>query len=263
MRLLVSKIKQHSIASIITFWLLMFVFDEFISSPLIGLIKAPDIVLDVIFKTLELTAGILFNHWLTRQPIHWRAAIGKNSIIILAIMAAIMVGATVSKLNNLADATIVAVIAAGPEEFLFRGVIFASLLANLKIQALPHRVWAAILLSSAMFSLYHFGNIVDQGLYFTLMQMIEAFGMGCLLSALYVRKGSLLFPMVLHGFIDYTITVTQGYATVITSAGNPAGTLLAAVFHMVLYIGLAVLICKPDSDSQLRGQVVAVAGRDV
>lgn len=70
MRLLVSKIKQHSIASIITFWLLMFVFDEFISSPLIGLIKAPDIVLDVIFKTLELTAGILFNQWLTRQPIH-------------------------------------------------------------------------------------------------------------------------------------------------------------------------------------------------
>ncbi|GEK05061.1 hypothetical protein [Schleiferilactobacillus harbinensis] len=70
MRLLVSKIKQHSIASVITFWLLMFVFDEFISSPLIGLIKAPDIVLDVIFKTLELTAGILFNQWLTRQPIH-------------------------------------------------------------------------------------------------------------------------------------------------------------------------------------------------
>lgn len=70
MRLLVSKIKQHSIASIITFWLLMFVFDEFILSPLIGLIKAPDIVLDVIFKTLELTAGILFNQWLTRQPIH-------------------------------------------------------------------------------------------------------------------------------------------------------------------------------------------------
>lgn len=70
MRLLVSKIKQHSIASIIPFWLLMFVFDEFISSPLIGLTKAPDIVLDVIFKTLELTAGILFNQWLTRPPIH-------------------------------------------------------------------------------------------------------------------------------------------------------------------------------------------------
>jgi membrane protease YdiL (CAAX protease family) len=258
---LMEKIRRHPVVTVIIFWSLLIFCDKAIASPLVDMIEAPDIALEVIFKGLELLAAIGLNLWLTKQPLHWQAAIGKNSLIAFGIMGAIVLFATLAELGNFVDAATIAVIAAVPEEFAFRGVILGSLITHLKIESVSRRVGAAIVLSSALFSLAHLGNIGSQGLTVTLMQVIEVFGLGCVLGALYVRKGSLLFPMLAHGFLDYMVTIMHGYAATVGSAGALNATLFSAVLHMLMYIGLAIIICKPDSIHQLQQQVGALGER--
>lgn len=70
---------------------------------------------------------------------------------------------------------------AGLEETVFRGILLGGLLQRLRLR-LTRRLWVAVLGSSLLFSLSHAMKLTHQSLPVTLMQMVQAFGLGLVLS---------------------------------------------------------------------------------
>ena len=114
----------------------------------------------------------------------------------------------------------IAVIAAPVvEEILFRGIVLRSMR-----KFIP--VWAAILISSVLFGVYHL-NIV-QAAYATFM--------GIAAGILYEKKKNLLFPILVH-FANNLITMLQGFAP---SEVNE----LISIFILIMIAPAGYVICR-------------------
>ena len=110
-------------------------------------------------------------------------------------VAAMNAGAENIAGGNAFGTFVIAVVAAPVvEELLFRGIVLRSMR-----KFTP--AWAAILISSVLFGVYHL-NIV-QAVYATLM--------GIAAGILYEKKRNLLFPILVH-FANNLITMLQGFA---------------------------------------------------
>lgn len=97
--------------------------------------------------------------------------------------------------GSMLGAFLIAVISAPIiEELLFRGIVFK---AVRKISP----AWAAILISSVLFGIYHM-NIV---------QAVYAAFMGAVAGIIYEKKNNLLFPVLVH-FANNLIAAVQGFA---------------------------------------------------
>ena len=86
------------------------------------------------------------------------------------------------------------------EELFYRGVIFNKVQALLSGRKSVFLVSA--LLSSCVFGLTHFENLIEQSLIGTVMQVYYAFGMGLCFCGIYLFSGTLLIPILLHGIVD-------------------------------------------------------------
>ena len=114
----------------------------------------------------------------------------------------------------------IAVIAAPVvEEILFRGIVLRSMR-----KFIP--VWAAILISSVLFGVYHL-NIV-QAAYATFM--------GIAAGILYEKKKNLLFPILVH-FANNLITMLQGFAP---SEVNE----LISIFILIMIAPAGYIVCR-------------------
>ena len=114
----------------------------------------------------------------------------------------------------------IAVIAAPVvEEILFRGIVLRSMR-----KFAP--AWAAILISSVLFGVYHL-NIV-QAAYATLM--------GIAAGILYEKKRNLLFPILVH-FANNLITMLQGFAP---SEVNE----LISIFILIMIAPAGYVVCR-------------------
>ena len=114
----------------------------------------------------------------------------------------------------------IAVIAAPVvEEILFRGIVLRSMRKF-------SPAWAAILMSSVLFGVYHL-NIV-QAAYATLM--------GIAAGILYEKKRNLLFPILVH-FANNLITMLQGFAP---SEVNE----LISIFILIMIAPAGYVVCR-------------------
>ncbi|VDG19695.1 CPBP family intramembrane metalloprotease (plasmid) [Lactobacillus paracasei] [Lactiplantibacillus mudanjiangensis] len=235
--------------STIVFWASLLVFDNFVASPLLDSVKA-DWLSILLFKVLELSFGIIMNALMLKQQIFLTTKLGKNSIVLLTVMAVILLCATVNSHGSLRDSLVIGSCAAISEEYWFRGVIFGHLLSRLKPN--ERRVSGIIkcmLMTSLLFSLAHLTNLDSQSLQLTIVQMIEVFGMSFLFCAAYVRTGNLLIPICLHFSIDYLGTMTQNVnhqpTTFLTSA-------LSVILFLGIYIGLGLVVLEGEEISKWR-----------
>ena len=105
------------------------------------------------------------------------------------------------------------------EEILFRGIVLRSMR-----KFTP--TWAAILISSVLFGVYHL-NIV-QAAYATLM--------GIAAGILYEKKRNLLFPILVH-FANNLITMLQGFAP---SEVNE----LISIFILIMIAPAGYVVCR-------------------
>ncbi|MFT8744552.1 MAG: CPBP family intramembrane glutamic endopeptidase, partial [Lentilactobacillus hilgardii] len=95
------------------------------------------------------------------------------------------------------------------EEYLFRGLIFPQILKA--IGTWTHKdLYSAIGISSLLFALIHVLNLTGQDLTATVIQMVNAFSIGCLFCAIYIRSGSLLLPIVFHSLWNFGIFGLDG-----------------------------------------------------
>ncbi|MBO3093096.1 CPBP family intramembrane metalloprotease [Schleiferilactobacillus harbinensis] len=244
---LLSNIKSAYFFRIIFFWLTIVCFDDLVSVPLLLQINLPDWILQIPFKGLEILAAIFANHWLTKQSVCWQTKVGANSRFFIGSLVLISVLTGFQHRGRLAVA-IVEGISVLSEDYIFRGVIFGALLTRIKVGSQKHRLLIAMIGSSLLFALYHIGNARGIGLYPTFLQMIGAFGLGCLFNALYVRKTSLIFPMVLHGTLDYLSTLMWGRTTMV----SPGTTLFTVLISMGITILIAMIVLRPVGNSDLQ-----------
>lgn len=78
------------------------------------------------------------------------------------------------------------------EEMIFRGIILALLLNH-------YKPFKAILISSLLFGLFHFRNVIYLGLEFSLFyQMFYTFGLGLLFGWITIKTKSIWSAVILH-----------------------------------------------------------------
>lgn len=163
--------------------------------------------------------------WL-KQPIYFRLternplrllAINWFSIILL-IMVALMI-ASLSKTHHiyLGLSIIMLIFVPIAEEYLARGLVLP---LAFSVTHGRHQLARAVALSGLMFGLMHSVNLFHQSLSATAIQMLFTFCLGVMLAAIYLRSGSLLMPMLLHGLNDFVATYTNGVAASKTTFGS-------------------------------------------
>lgn len=229
---------QAWLSKVIVFWFCINLFDSFVSSPILNYLfpsQRSDLLLEILFKVLELILGISLNYWIMKQPVFWTFKLTHHTSIFIVLLGIISLLISLTAPQHVFSGLTVGLIAAVPEEYLFRGIILSCLMRIKFANSLKLRVLIAIVLSAILFSLYHFGNIKSQSLMATIEQMIEVFGLGILLGVLYIRKGSLLIPMMVHFSLDYGVTVKEGLTS---SPSN--GSIGLSLIHSGIYILLAI-----------------------
>ncbi|KRL02417.1 CPBP family intramembrane glutamic endopeptidase [Liquorilactobacillus capillatus] len=229
---------------IIIFWIGILIFDDFIFTPLSVMLhlRGSYWLLGVYFKLAELLCAVVLNTLLLHQKVHLRTRIGKNSVMLFWAMGAILLLTLTSLNGNVKTALIVGTIASIPEEYIFRSVILGSLLSGISHVRAVKPVLIQIAVSSLLFSLYHLGNVRFDGLPGTLLQMIQVLGLGFLLGCLYVKKGSLIFPLIVHFFLDYIVTII-GKGVVAPSVSQlTIFSLGSALFIMCVYVMVGLIL---------------------
>ncbi|MDA8140864.1 MAG: type II CAAX endopeptidase family protein [Desulfobacteraceae bacterium] len=94
---------------------------------------------------------------------------------------------------GIAVAVVMVVVVAVVEEIIYRGYLI------LRLKSVARRSWAAVLLSSAIFCLGHG--------YEGLAGVISIYFLGVALALIYVWRGSLVAPMIIHFMIDFSSIV--------------------------------------------------------
>ncbi|MEJ2642672.1 MAG: type II CAAX endopeptidase family protein [Desulfosarcinaceae bacterium] len=95
--------------------------------------------------------------------------------------------------DNLALAVVLVTVVAIVEETIFRGYLI------LRLKTVTRRSWLAIVLSAAVFSIGHG--------YEGLAGVVSVFFLGVVLALVYLWRRSLIAPMIIHFFIDFSSIV--------------------------------------------------------
>ncbi len=147
------------------------------------------------------------------------------SIIVLAVVTVILVGFT--------------------EEGLFRGLLLRILL--------PKGIWPAIIVSSLLFGCIHLTNVLSGfSITYILGQIIGAFGLGVLFSAVRLRTGSIWPSLLMHAFYDI-----NGIILITTDPKRVQGINLSTSLAVnsvlaLIFLIIALVLLRPGQLSKLR-----------
>ena len=199
------------IITVICLWLADELIEDFLLIPLLNYLPDSNfLVQNVLYKLLSLGIILLINKITVTQHVYIHYKFKKFSIkkaLIFLLIAYFIIIPLFSHSNRIFESVIIGIIAAVPEEYFYRGIILGNLLREQKTTSCKNRqVIVCLLLSSFLFSLAHIDNIRFQSGSETLFQVIQVFGYGLIFGASYIRSGSLIFPMIIHFFIDFGTT---------------------------------------------------------
>lgn len=175
-------------------------------------------------------------HWQLKINHDLKISLGEmlkvNSLpLILGTLFIFAISATAKfSMNKLIYTFILALVVAIFEEYLFRGILLNSLLAVSQQKYTDY--FKAVLFVSLLFGMTHVVNLAEQTLTATLLQMLNAFVLGILLAALYLRTGKLGWPIFYHFMLDFTGILFNGIVTQTPTAAS----LPASLGMMLLYL---------------------------
>ncbi|KAE9557332.1 CPBP family intramembrane glutamic endopeptidase [Companilactobacillus kimchii] len=233
----------------IIFFVLLVIFDNFISRPIFDYFKIDNWQHIIAFKLVELIFGLILNNLIFRQKIYFKLSVGKNTKIFSITLILISILSSISNTNHLFISLLIGLCAAIPEECLFRGIVLGSLLNDNNKNMDKRKLLFCLIISSTFFALYHIGNIHSQNLTMTIIQVFETFGMGCLFGAIYIRKGSILLSFLLNFFIDFTGTIGNGQI-VNNSPSQYKYSIVISLIYMLIFSIIAFNILNIDNKSK-------------
>lgn len=172
-----------------------------------GFIAAQEIIFFIIFWVI--------NALITKVKVSLVPTVPWRQIFILALPIYLVwiigIVALVRGAKNLPLAIAAGIGAGIFEEFFYRGIILGILVKIFQKQSSKtHQIWYPVLITSVLFGLGHMGNVMSQSLPNTLLQVLQAFSLGIIFAAIYLRSGSLFIPMLLHGSWDFSLTAING-----------------------------------------------------
>ena len=112
-----------------------------------------------------------------------------------------------------------------------------------KLQELLHgrkkAYLVSALLSSCVFGLIHFENLIEQSFIGTVMQVYFAFAIGLCFCGVYLFSGTLLIPILLHGIVDTGVFLLAVNNNATATSFNWVHMALSTA---ILIIGLVYLV---------------------
>jgi len=215
------KIKRASISTTLLVWIGMLGV-MFLVSRAIAPFHLNVILRNILEDGLSLLIlmGIL-RDWL-HTPLFWRPRVSFPRQLLISLLPLLylsLITFAVSLMGPLPlqqtlTGLAIAPVVAAYEETLFRGYILESFLRLSK----SGNVLPAVFWSSLLFGLSHLMNLTRQDLPTTLYQVGFAFALGALYAAIYLRTGSLWWPIALHFANDFI--VLAGTGSVVQAAPN-------------------------------------------
>jgi len=107
------------------------------------------------------------------------------------------------------------------EEVLFRGLMLLVLLKA--AEQSKKGIMNAVIVSSVIFGLAHFLNLLEADIIRVGTQVVFATGMGVFFSAIYLRTKTLWIPIILHGFFNLSSRIQAPFAYVSSYVGDYIG----------------------------------------
>ncbi len=190
-------------------------------------------------KCLFLILLIILNTKLTQQRIPFSLKLNKEQRKLVFVLTVILFIIGLMNEKNFLSAFTIGLIASTTEEYLFRGIVLATLLhlfCHLKKQ--NARILFPIIVSSILFGLEHFLNLYAQNFSLTMVQVCQTMAMGFLFASIFIRTKNLLFPIICHFCIDFILTAFGGMQN--TTKISFGGSAFIAMLYVIA--GFAVLI---------------------
>ncbi|UQS84909.1 CPBP family intramembrane metalloprotease [Apilactobacillus apisilvae] len=163
-----------------------------------------------IYKILSIFVILILNYLLFRQTFYLKPSKEEAGwkIFIFCCLLIILITCTSKHYWTALD---VGIIAAIPEELMFRGVIMGWVLEKItKFKQTYVNVSIALTVAAIIFGCFHYINLAQQSFGFTTLQVLNAIGVGMILGAIYIKSGSLLIPMATHFIYDFVVTLAKG-----------------------------------------------------
>ncbi|WP_416353408.1 lysostaphin resistance A-like protein [Agrilactobacillus fermenti] len=216
---------------------------------LINQLHIPPLLVTSLYDSGCMITIWLANHFLTKQATFWtfdrqqvagffKSLTGKRIFLILLLIIYFLLS-IMRHPNQLLEGLVDGGCTAIVEEFLFRGIVLGYLLRVIK-PSKNQSIWLAIILSSLVFAFAHLGNAQVQPLLDTLFQVLQAFGVGLLLAALYLKTGSLISSMLLHFLIDFNSLAADAASE--STAYN--SSILVSTVVSIIVITIFFLLCR-------------------
>ncbi|MFT9097409.1 lysostaphin resistance A-like protein [Liquorilactobacillus sp.] len=149
-------------------------------------------------------------------------------------------------LMRIADTILLALAAAVFEETFFRGILMNNILQHSPRN--PNSYLSAILVSSVLFGLTHMINLFGQSFSATLLQVINAFAIGVMLAAIYLRTGSLKWTILYHFMLDFTGILASGTVIIATPTLQKW---VAVLVVDLLYISAGMILIRKSQEKKL------------
>lgn len=243
--LLASKqaLKDHIWLRMIVTILIIELFDEAIASPLFGMIFTHHFWIEnVIYKGLEFLIAFVLNLKLLKANIMSarpkRENIGKLIVLATVIIFFSVLMIALHHPTRAWEALTVGLIAAIPEEFIWRGMVLTYIGQHMSGSIRFRAIWA-LSISSLLFGMYHLGNLHNQSLDSTLAQVLQTIGLGMILGAIYIKSGNLLNSMLFHFSWDFFVTLVSGVGSKPDSTINwTANSLIFVAFCIIGFIAV-------------------------
>ncbi|MFC6255081.1 CPBP family intramembrane glutamic endopeptidase [Secundilactobacillus hailunensis] len=143
------------------------------------------------------------NRWYPKAKVSWRGHGEPHQwVLILPVIIVLLGDSTLNPQFNLSLGPTLTAIMVGLsvglfEEYVFRGVLVSALRQRYHLGAVM-----TAFISGVMFSLVHLVNVSNGSLTMTLVQMLEAIGLGFFFAAIYLVTANLWLPILAHGVID-------------------------------------------------------------
>ncbi|GAF37961.1 CPBP family intramembrane glutamic endopeptidase [Lentilactobacillus farraginis] len=235
---------------LIAFILIEKIIENVMLAPLLTKSPLSEITSNIVYEGIKIALVLGLNYFLTRQMIHLKFKITIKQVVFFMLSLGYL--ALVIKSGSpkyFLETFVWVALAAVSEELLFRGVILGNLI-DLMIQwTTPNRlkIWGTVILASLVFSLEHLTNLMNQTLPVTICQLIQTFGMGVLLAAVYIRTGSLVDAIYLHFLIDFPALYISQFTTLrsgTASQTSPQVSLTGSIVIAVIYLLIAIALTK-------------------
>ena len=123
-----------------------------------------------------------------------------------------------------------------------------------------NRIPYAVLLSSALFGLMHYFNLIEQGFAMTTVQVLSAFSMGMFFAVVYLYTGQLWIPMIMHFLIDWTSFTVSG--TSVMTGSVHAMDWITLVVEMIVFIGVSIWMMYGNCRQVMKRHADRLIGED-